>query len=153
MERKRLSDILLNSDRDKLAAAWRATTAAEDFAPLPRGDYIALVIDGTLTTAKSGTPGYKLTFQVCEGEHTGRRFWHDLWLTEAAARFTKRDLAKLGIHDLEQLDRPLPQGIRCRVKLALRTSDDGAPFNRVRAFEVVSIDPPAADPFAPAVLC
>ena len=61
----------------------------------------------------------------------------------------KRDLAKLGVSALEQLERPLPPGIRCKVKLALRRDDDGAEYNRVRTFEVVGIDAPTADPFAP----
>ena len=51
---------------------------------------------------------------------------------------------------LEQLEQPLPQGIRCRVKLALRKDDDGSEFNRVRRFEVIGVDKPEADAFAPA---
>lgn len=147
-ERKKLSDILHGSDRDKLAKAWTEAKAADDFSPLPSGEYVAIITDGACATAKSGTLGYKLSFQVCEGEHAGRRFWHDIWLTEAAMSMAKRDLGKLGIQDLDQLDRPLPVGIRCRVKLTLRKDDSGAEFNRVRAFEVIGIDPP--DPFAPA---
>lgn len=38
---------------------------------------------------------------------------------------------------------------RCRVKLALRRYDDGNEYNRVRSFEVIGIDPPDVDPFAP----
>ena len=56
----------------------------------------------------------------------------------------KRDLAKLGVTALEQLERPLPPGIRCKVKLALRRDDDGTEYNRVKTFEVVGIDPPEA---------
>ena len=61
----------------------------------------------------------------------------------------KRDLAKLGVTALEQLERPLPPGIRCKVKLALRRDDDGTEYNRVKHFEVVGIDPPELDAFAP----
>ena len=50
---------------------------------------------------------------------------------------------------LEQLERPLPPGIRCKVKLALRKDDDGTEYNRVKTFEVVGIDPPEQDAFAP----
>jgi hypothetical protein len=63
----------------------------------------------------------------------------------------KRDLGKLGVTSLEQLERPLPPGIRCRVKLALRRDDDGTEFNRVKSFEVVGIDTPAQDAFAPRI--
>jgi len=104
----------------------------------------------TLETGKTrGTPGAKLTFRVCEGEYTGRQFWHDIWLTEAALPMAKRDLAKLGVVSLDQLERPLPRGIRCLCKLVLRRGDDGAEFNKLRSFAVVGIDPPEADAFAP----
>jgi hypothetical protein len=145
----RLSDILANGNRDSLAQAWDTTKAAEDFAPLPSGEYVAHVIGGELSTSRHATPGYKLTFKVIEGEHVGRQFWHDLWLTPAALPMAKRDLAKIGVTVLEQLEQPLPQGIRCKVKLALRKDDGGVEHNKVRSFEVIGIDPPEAEPFAP----
>ena len=149
MNRKKLSDILRGSDRDQLSRAWESTEAAQDFAPLPGGEYVARITEGSASAARTGTPGYKLTFEVLEGEYAGRRFWHDLWLTAAALPMTKRDLAKLRVTRLDQLERPLPQGIRCRVRLALRTEDDGRRYNRVRSFEVLAIEPPEPDPFAP----
>ncbi len=86
---------------------------------------------------------------MLEGDHQGRQFWHDVWLTPAALPMAKRDLGKLGVTALEQLERPLPPGIRCKVKLALRKDDDGTEYNRVKRFEVVGIDAPEADAFAP----
>ncbi len=151
MARKRLSDILRNSERDAIASAWQSTQAAGELTPLPPGDYIAHIVSGELFTARTnGTAGYKISFQVCEGEHRGRRFWHDLWLTPAALPMTKRDLAKIGVTAMEQLEAPIPQGIRCKVKLALRKDDDGTEYNRVRSFEVVGIDRAEPDAFAPA---
>jgi len=146
----RLSDILANGNRAQLSKAWDTTQAAEEFAPLPAGEYVAHIISGELFTARTNrTPGYKLCFRVVEGEHARRQFWLDVWLTPAAMPMAKRDLGKLGITALEQLDRPLPQGIRCKVKLALRKDDAGAEYNHVRSFEVVGIDKPEVDPFAP----
>lgn len=151
MPRKSLTDILRAGDQQKLASAWNSTEAAEDFKPLPAGDYVATVESGELFNAKTkGTGGYKLAFRVVEGEHAGRRFWHDIWLTEAALAMAKRDLGKLGVDSLDQLERPLPQGIVCSVKLVLRRDDDGAEYNRVKRFEVLRIEKPEADPFAPA---
>ena len=146
--RRKLSDILAG-DTDSFRQQWDKTEAADDFAPLPGGVYIAGIIAGELSTAKTGTPGYKLSFKVLEGEHTGRRFWHDVWLTPAAMPMAKRDLAKLGITSLDQLERPLPMGIRCKVKLTLRRDDDGTDYNRVRSFSEVCIDEPERDAFAP----
>ena len=146
----RLTDILRNGQAESLQQAWDNTEAAGELAPLPRGEYIAHIIAGELENSKTNaTPGYKLTFKVCEGGYSGRQFWHDVWLTEAALPMAKRDLAKLGVTSLEQLERPVPRGIRCACKLVRRTGDDGAEFNRVRTFAVVGIDEPEADAFAP----
>jgi len=146
----KLSDILRNGEADRLRQTWDETEAAGELTPLPPGEYTAHIIAGTLETGrKRGTPGYKLTFKVCEGDYAGRQFWHDLWLTEAALPMTKRDLAKLGVTSLDQLEQPLPRGIRCLCKVVLRRGDDGAEYNKVRAFSVVGIDESQADAFAP----
>lgn len=147
---QKLSDILANGSADKLRNQWGATEAASEFGPLPAGEYVAHIIGGELTASRTNhTPGYKLTFRVAAGEFAGRQFWGDIWLTEAALPMAKRDLAKLGIAELDQLEQPLPPGIRCRVKLALRKEDDGREFNRVRRFDVEGIDAPEPDAFAP----
>ena len=60
---------------------------------------------------------------------------------------TKRDLNKLGVTDLEQLDHPVPEGIIVTAKLALRKDDDGTQRNCVARFEVLRIEPPKPNPF------
>ncbi|MEQ8847413.1 hypothetical protein [Botrimarina sp.] len=140
---------------DDFSAAWNATEAADDFGPLPPGEYLAAAERGELTTVGAkGTPSYKLTFRVVKGpsgsaDHVDRLFWHDVWLTPAALPQAKRDLGKLGVTELSQLERPLPPGIVCRVRLALRRDDDGAQRNRVVRFDVDHVAPPQADPYAP----
>jgi hypothetical protein len=146
-ERKKLSDILRGSDRDALAKRWADTEAAKDIEPLPPGDYLFRILAGELFTSKQGTPGYKLTLEVVEGEHEGRRAWHDVWLTPAALPMAKRDLGKIGVTDLEQLERPLPAGILIRAKIALRKNDDGSEHNRVARFEPAGIE--SGDAFEP----
>ena len=156
-ERKSLSDILRGSDRDALKKAWNETEAAGEMGPLPAGEYVARITAGELAASRTkGTPGYKLTFRVLEGDYAGRRFWLDLWLTPPAIATTKKDLAKIGVplslsyEELEkQLDQPLPQGIRCKAKLKLRKNDKGDDYNEVKEFTVVGIDQPEVDPFAP----
>jgi hypothetical protein len=146
----KLSDILDNSDGDRLRQAWNKTEAAEDFGPLPSGEYVARIIAGELFTSRTnGTPGYKLTFGVLEGDFADRQFWHDIWLTPAALPMAKRDLGKLSVANLDQLEKPLPPGIRCCVKLALRRNDNGNEFNKVRRFDVIGIDEPERNAFAP----
>ena len=150
MQRKSLTDILRNGSADALQKSWDSTEAAKDFMPLPAGDYTCHITAGELYQSKTGTPGYKMIFKVIDGEHVNRLVWHELWLTPAALPMTKRDLQKIGVTSLEQLERPLPVGIRCNVKVVLRRDDDGTDRNRVKSFEVIGIDAPEVDPFAPA---
>lgn len=147
----RLSDIISNNGgNDDFANLWDSTEAADEMGPIPPGEYSTHIVNGELEASRSkGTPGYKLTFQVIEGDFKGRRVWLDCWLTPAALPQTKRDLAKLGVVELEQLEKPLPKYIRCKTKVTLRRDDDGNERNRVKSFEVVGLDKPEADPFAP----
>jgi hypothetical protein len=145
--RKSLVDVLTGTSRDELARQFSETEAAGDMLPVPRGTYRCRVVDGELVTSKGGTPGYSLTFGVDAGEHKGRKLWHTAWLTPAALPMTKRDLAKLGVTSLDMLDRPLPLGIVCDVKVVLRVDDDGVERNRVVSFVVVEV---LADPTADA---
>jgi hypothetical protein len=148
--RKSLVDVLNGTARDELARKFAETEAAGDMLPLPRGSYRCRVTDGELVTSKGGTPGYTLTFTVDDGEHKGRRLWHTAWLTEAAMPMSKRDLEKLGVTSLDMLDRPLPAGFVCDVRVALRVDDDGAERNRVVSFTVAEVlaNPTADDDFA-----
>ncbi len=148
--RKSLTDILKNGSRDELSAAWNTTEAAGEHEPLPAGEYTCHLTSLDLFNARTNeTPGVRMVFKVIEGDCTDRRVWLDCWLTPAALPMTKRDLAKVGISDLSQLEKPLPKGIRCQVKVALRTTDEGDSFNRVRGFTVVGVDEPERDAFAP----
>ena len=149
----KLSDILnAGSGGDDIRDLWDTTDAAGEMGPLPAGEYTADIVAGELETSRTNsTPGYKMTFSVVEPvEFAGRRFWHDCWLTPAALPQSKRDLAKIGVQSLDQLERPLPARMRCKVKLALRKDDNGDERNRLRGFEVVGIVEPQRDPFAPA---
>jgi hypothetical protein len=76
--RKKLSDILqFNSDRERLQSLWKTTAAAAEFAPLPNGEYTFRILAGELFTSRGGTPGFKLTVEVAEGDFEGRRVWAD----------------------------------------------------------------------------
>ena len=149
---KLLSDILAaGSDRDTMYKQWAEPKQRPIFQRCPAANTSRRITSGELFASKANnTPGYKLGFTVLEGEHTGRKFWHDVWLSAAAMPMAKRDLGKLGVTSLDQLEKSPPKGIRCRVKLALRKDDDGAERNRVITFEVIGVDAPELDAFAPA---
>ena len=116
---------------------------------MPSGEYRCSIASGELFNAKKGTPGYKLKLVVVQGDYVDRVVWHDIWLSEAALSMAKRDLGKLGITSLEQLERPLPEGIIVNAKVALRRDDDGKEYNRVTRLDVIAIETPEPEPFAP----
>src|SRR4051794_1282704 len=130
-ERKRLTDILTDAQRAAIQRAWKTAKAADEFKPIPAGLYRCRVEEGELSASRAGTPGYKLTFRVLDGEHAGRRVWLDLWFTDKAKDFARRDLQKLGFDEgddddiLQRLERPLPEGIIADVKVGLRRENDG----------------------------
>ena len=145
----KLSDIL-NGHGGNFNDQWDATQAAGDFGVVPRGEYICHVTKGELESSRSkSTPGYKVEFTILDGEFKRRKLWLDCWLTPAALPQSKRDLGKLGITSPVMMEQPLPRWIRCKVQAVIRKDDDGIERNRVQKFEVVGIDKPEADPFAP----
>ena len=145
----KLSDIL-NGSGGSFDDVWNQTEAAAEFGVIPRGEYIAHATAGELESSRlKATPGYKVEFTIIEGDHRGRKLWFDAWLTPAALPQTKRDLAKLGITSPAQMERPLPRWFRCKLTVVLRKDDDGIERNKIRSFEVIGIDKPDADPFAP----
>jgi hypothetical protein len=154
-ERKKLSDILSGGANGNGAGwindNWGNIPAAPDFGALiPRGYYLTHVLDGALFTAATGTAGYKVTHEILEGDHKGRRLWHDIWLSDKAKGGAVRDLTKLGITNKQQLEQPIPsRRIRCKVFVVVRKDDQGIERNEVRSFEVLCVDPPRLDPFAP----
>lgn len=147
----KLTDIL--NRQGKLASiedAWESTPEACDEDVLPKGTYTANIIKGEAIESRSNqTPGYKLTFEVTEGDRAGSRFWHDCWFTTAALPRSKRDLGRLGVTSLKQLEQPLPAIYRCEVQLTIRRDDEGGESNQVRSFKVLEVIQPKPDPFAP----
>jgi hypothetical protein len=104
-------------------------------------------LKGELIQTRHGTPGYRLVFEVAEGEYEGRRVWHELYLTDAALSMTKRDLQKLGITSPSQLERPLPAVLLVKAKIVLHRDDEGNERSKVRSFDFVGIEP--GDAFEP----
>ena len=140
----------------KAKALFDAATPAEEMSrePVPAGQYVADILpDGCeMFTAGTGTEGYKLTFAIAEGPHKGRRLWLNLWLTEAAAPRSKRELSQLGITNGKQLDEPLPLGLRVKIMVLVESDDTGRKWNEVKWFKDVVFNPPSPNPFPPPTL-
>ncbi len=144
-KRPRLRDIVRGNAAD-FNRTWNETEASSGFDPLPPGTYRCLVSDGCLFTSKTNaTPGFKITFQVIDPPHAGRKVWHDVWLSSKALSMAKGELAKLGITSPDQLEQPLPPGLIANVQVIQRTDDNGVVFNRVKTFKVIESDIPADD--------
>jgi hypothetical protein len=126
---------------------WNETEAAQEYVPLAAGKYQCRLLSGQLGKTPKGTPFYRLLFEVIGGAHDGERVAYRVWLTPNAIPYAKRDLKRLNITEIKQLEQPVPQGLLCEVTVALRTADDGSEFNRVKMFAVVGNEAP--DPFAP----
>lgn len=148
--RKPLTGIVAGGGHDDILDLFDATTAADDLGPLPKGTYVALAVKGERTTAKTGTAGYTVEFKVIEGEYAGRRVWMTKYLTPAAMPITKRDLAKLGIDSKDKLAAPFPANrLVCKLTVTVRTLDDGTSGNEVKQIDLLRVQEPEADPFAP----
>lgn len=150
--RKPLAGILPGGSggNDDIFDRFDTTEAADDFGPLPKGVYVALAIGGKFDKARTGTDGYTVEFRVIEGEYTGRRLWMTKYFTVAAMPYTKRDLAKLGIDNKAKLQGPFPANrLVCKLTVSLRKDDDGTERNEVKNLEVIRVQEPTADPFAP----
>lgn len=149
--RKPLTGTLGGAPLTDMLDQFDSATAADEFGPLPKGTYVCLAVRGQLTTAGTGTPGYGVEFKVIEGESTGRRLWRTWYLTPAAMAYTKRDLAKFGLDSKDNLTAPFPAGrLVLAVTVSVRKGDDGAERNEVTKVELLRVQEPEADPFAPA---
>jgi hypothetical protein len=131
---------ILGDSLENFNARWDQAPTAHDVGDaLPAGTYRALVVDGAVATSRKGTRSYKVTFQILEpAEHAGRKVFHDFWFSDAALPYSKRDLAKLGIKEVDQLFKPPASGITVNLRLACEETDNGKQVNKVVNFVVVS---------------
>ena len=110
-------------------------------AEVPLGTYV-----GTLTgsrvvqSVRKRTPGVTLYWTV-RGNGWSHRVWKTLWLSPAALARTKRELAQLGVHALEDLDRdpPVPPGAMCRLVVDEVTHSEGGVERSVVSWEILPI--------------
>ena len=126
------ADVLRDEEWHDLKRLYKETEAAPDPEPIPAGDYKARLVGGKMIrSTEKGTRGYRLAFEVVEGEYRGRRVWDTSWVTKDAMPTTKRKLEPLGIRDLDEILDPLPDNLFCTLKVTVRREDDGSLWNRV----------------------
>jgi len=120
---------------------WDETEAAKEYEPLPPGKYDAVLVGGGCFTANSGTEGFELAFRIDSEAHGCHTVRHTNWFTPRGLPHAKKDLAKVGITNSEDLDKPVKVGLICQVSVAIERVDDGREFNRVRKFKVLREGP------------
>lgn len=150
-ERKPLAGILPgNSLIEDIFDRFETAEAADEFGPLPKGTYLAVAISVEMSEAKTGNKGYKIGFRVTEGDHLNRRLWRTWYFTDSAMAYTKRDLAKFGITGKAQLQQAFPRDrFVCKLFVTERKLDDGTKANEIKSFEIVRVQEPEVNPFAP----
>lgn len=118
---------------------------AEDYAPLPAGDYTVAIIDSSMQPTKTGRGQYlQLTMQVLDGPSKGRLIWDRLTLVHdnnQAVEIAQRKLSAichavnvLQVSDSSQLhDKPL----LVRLKY-VEAKDQYGPKNEVGSYKAIS---------------
>jgi hypothetical protein len=128
------------------------------FEPLPAGKYVMAVTESEMTPNKAATGEYlKLTFEVMDGEHQGRKMFRNLNLNhpnEKAVTMARQELSalcaaigKTAIRDSVELhDKPMIVDVTVKAGRG-----DYGPSNEVREYIARGgSKPPASKPQAPA---
>ena len=92
---------------------------ANDLEPIPVGKYVAVITDSEMKPTKSGAGSYlQLTFQIIEGDHSGRLLWVRLNLDNpnaTAVEIARRELSSI----LPRRRCPRPDGFDRPAQLAV----------------------------------
>jgi len=99
---------------------------------LPAGDYTARL--ECMTYVPGAKPSFLLQFNVI-GPRTemDKKAYRRLWVTEKAIRWTQQDLAKIGIHDISEIENVQTFDLLCSISV-----DDSPSESRVVHFDVLS---------------
>lgn len=127
---------------------------AQDFDPIPSGEYVAIITDSDLKHTKNGAGQYlELAHQIIDGEFKGRLVWARLNIqnsNEIAQRIAQQQLSAIchaigltqAISDSEQLhNRPLV------IRVAYLPADDAKGYrakNDIKAWKALDNPAPAA---------
>lgn len=133
---------------------------AQDLAPVPSGEYLAIIIDSEIKPTRNGAGEYlALTHQIIDGEFKGRLVWSNLNIVnanEVAQRIAQQQLSAIchavgmtqAISDSELLhNRPLV----IRVEYVPENVEKGwRAKNEVKAWKAPANAAPAPAPARPA---
>lgn len=114
---------------------------AEDFSPIPVGDYPAMIVDSDVKPTKARTGHFaELVFEVTEGKYKGRKVWARLNLDNPNAKaveIAQRELSaichavgKLQIQDTQELHfKPMV------IRVDIEESEGYSPRNAIKGYK------------------
>jgi len=120
------------------------------YAPIPEGDYKAMITDSEMKPTRAGTGEYlQLVWEVTDGEHATRRIWDRLNLknpSEKAVQIAERDLSSimraLGLQEMQDTEELHYKELL--VSVTIRRGDNGfEDSNEIKAYAPLGASAPA----------
>jgi hypothetical protein len=117
---------------------------AQDFEPVPAGEYVAIINDSEMRPTRTGGQMLSLTHQVIQGEFKGRLIWESLNLVNSNPKTVSIAQGHLSaichavgitsaIEDSEALhNRPMA------VRVEVDAQDGYKPRNRIKAWKAIA---------------
>ena len=142
-----------------VSSAPEAAPTTNKYAPIPAGDYKAIITESEMKPTRAGTGQYlQLVWEIIDGPHTDRKIWDRLNLVNpnpTAVSIAQQDLASIcravgvdKISDTEELHYK-----EVIVTVTIRKGDNGyEDSNEIKAYAPAGRSAPAAAPAAPAAV-
>jgi len=129
-----------------------------DFAPIPNGEYLAMMIDSEFKKTKNGNGEYlQCCFEIVDGEHKARRLWDRLNLknqNETSVKIAQSTLSAIchAVGIMKPQDSAELHGKPLKIKVVAEERDDkpGVFKNEIKGYE--SVNGKAVPPSQPAVV-
>jgi hypothetical protein len=133
------------------------TQEGSQFNVLPKGEYVAQVIDVKVSPHSTGDGyGINLTWQICEGEHENRCVFQHITFQHSSAQ-----AQQIGRQQLKDLcvatgvtehvnDVEIFKFIPCRIRLGIEKDRDGIHDDKNKVARVLPLEPPAQQTPEPA---
>lgn len=126
---------------------------ADDFSPLPPGDYTAVITESEMKPTKRGDGSFlALTFEITEGPSKGRKVWTNLNLRNPnpkAVEIAQRELSaichatgQLRVNDSQELHyKPMV------IRVDIEAQEGYSPRNNIKAYKPASANAAGGSPF------
>ena len=105
---------------------WDIVPDAEDFSPVPAGEYPTKIVECTEEVPKSGNEFFKLKHEILEGEYKGKFVFDTLFFSEAALKRVKLVCSRIGIKTTgtTELEPKMFIGKKCIIDVIIESYDD-----------------------------